>query len=99
MADHTSKTTTDHDTIKTWAEARGGKPAQVSGTERKGDDAGLIRLMFPDAKQADDDNLEAVSWDDWFSKFDESELALVYQEHTADGKRSSFNKLVSRETA
>ena len=92
----TSDQTTDHDTIKKWAEKRGGKPAAVKGTAHGKDDEGVIRLMFPDSKQAEDDNLEEISWDDWFEKFDDSKLALVYQEKTADGKESSFNKLVSR---
>ena len=91
-----SDTTTDHDTIKKWAEDRGGKPATVEGTEKGGDDAGLIRLMFPDSKDADDDKLTEISWDDWFEKFEESKLALLYQEETSDGKKSSFNKLVKR---
>ena len=99
MSQNSSHTTTDHDEIKKWAESRGGKPAQVKGTENKGDDAGLIRLMFPDNAHSNDDKLEEVEWQDWFSKFDESKLALVYQDKTADGKKSSFNKLVSRDNA
>ncbi len=96
MSENSSKTTTDHAEIKQWAEARGGKPATVPGTERGKDDAGLIRLEFPDAKQSHSDKLEEISWDDFFEKFEQSKLALVYQEETADGKQSSFNKLVSR---
>ena len=40
-----AQTTTDHDTIRKWAEAREGRPARVKGT---GDakDAGLLRLDF-----------------------------------------------------
>ena len=91
-----SQTTTDHDSIRSWADARGGRPARVHGTGG-GDDPGLIRIMFPDVPQADDENLEEISWDDWFDAFDENGLALVYQEETADGERSRFNKLVSRE--
>ena len=94
MAD-SSNTTTDHDTIKTWAEDRGGKPAAVEATDDKGD-TGMIRLMFPDSKDSESDNLTEISWDTWFEKFDEAGLALLYQEETADGAKSSFNKLVSR---
>jgi len=36
------------------------------------------------------------SWDEFFDKFDEAGLALVYQEETSDGQPSRFNKLVSR---
>ena len=92
-----SKTTTDHSEIKKWAESRGGKPATVEGTEKGDDDAGLIRLMFPDNANANDDKLTEISWDDWFEKFDESKLALLYQEETSGGDKSSFNKLVKRE--
>lgn len=93
-----SHTTTDHDEIRRWADARGGTPARVGGTG-SGDDPGLIRLMFPGAPQAEDDNLEEISWDEWFEAFDENGLALVYQEETSDGEQSRFNKLVSRERA
>ncbi len=92
-----SDQTTDHNTIKKWAEQRGGKPAAVSGTGNSKSDDGVIRLMFPDSEHSEDDNLEEISWDDWFEKFEESKLALIYQEKTADGKESSFNKLVSRD--
>lgn len=35
-------------------------------------------------------------WDDWFPKFDESDLVLLHQETLADGTKSNFNKLTSR---
>ena len=59
----------------------------------------MLRLEFPGKPNADDDKLQPISWDDFFEKFDERGLALVYQEETADGQRSNFNKLVSREGA
>lgn len=95
MADHASKQTTDHDEIQQWADARGGKPAAVKGTGGE-DDSGLIRLRFPDQPHSDTDDLKELSWADWFEKFEENKLALVYQEETSDGKTSHFNKLVSR---
>jgi hypothetical protein len=90
--------TTDHDEIRKWAEARGGRPAAVRSTHSKGD-AGIIRIEFPGAPNAKDDALEEITWEEFFEKFDESDLALLYQEKTADGQRSNFNKLVGRETA
>ncbi len=87
-----AKTTQDHDEIRKWAEARGGKPAVVSATEGK-DETGIIRLMFPNAPNHNDDALEEIGWDEWFEKFDESGLELTYQEKTADGQTSDFNKL------
>ena len=93
-----AKVTTDHDTIRKWAEERGGKPAVVHSTHGKGG-TGIIRIEFPGAPNAKDDALEEISWDEFFEKFDESDLALLYQEETAGGERSNFNKLVGRETA
>ncbi len=91
-----SLTTTDHDTIRRWAEERGGKPSEVGSTAR-GDDVGIIRIDFPG--YSGEGKLEEIAWEEWFKKFDESSLALVYEEHTSGGERSNFNKLVGRETA
>ncbi len=94
--EHLSHTTTDHDEIRKWAEARGAKPSCVRHTGGK-NDVGMIRLDFPGF--SGENSLEHIEWDEFFEKFDESGLALVYQEHTAAGEQSNFNKLVSRETA
>ena len=82
-----AQTTTDHETIRKWADARGGRPARVKGT---GDakDAGLLRLDFGKP----DESLDAISWEEFFEKFDESQLALLYE----DEPGNRFNKLVSR---
>ena len=60
--------TTDHDQIRKWAEARGGKPAAIKATHR-GKDPGIIRLIFPSAPNADDESIEEISWDEFFRKF------------------------------
>ncbi|HET6628113.1 MAG TPA: hypothetical protein VFG63_17120 [Nocardioidaceae bacterium] len=88
-----SHTTTDHDEIRAWVEKHDGKPASVKGTE-SGDATGVLRIDFPGGAGADE--LERVSWDDWFAKFDENDLAFLYQEHKASGEDSTFFKLVSR---
>jgi hypothetical protein len=93
-----NRTTTDHEEIRRWAEARGGTPAAVEGTG-SGSDPGMLRIAFPNRPESDDEALEEISWDDWFRAFDDNGLALVYQEQTADGGESRFNKLVSRERA
>jgi ferritin-like metal-binding protein YciE len=88
-----SITTTDHEEIQRWAEERGGKPACVRGTGRKGD-TGMIRIDFPGYSGGD--SLQEIEWDEFFEKFDANNLALVYQEKTAGGQKSNFNKLVKR---
>jgi hypothetical protein len=69
----------------------------VKGTGGKGD-TGIIRIEFPGAPGSRDESLEPISWDEFFDKFEKNKLALVYQETTATGEKSNFNKLVKRDT-
>jgi hypothetical protein len=90
---HSSKTTTDHEAIKQWVEERDGRPATVKGTSRE-NDAGLLRIEFPGFGR--DQNLEEIDWDKFFTKFDQSSLAFLYQDQTKEGKPSRFFKFVRR---
>jgi hypothetical protein len=92
---HGHRVLADHDEIRQWAEARRAQPARVVRTGDD-DDPGIIRLDFPG--YTGEGSLEPISWDEWFRKFDESDLALIVQDTTADGQRSNFNKLVHRDT-
>jgi hypothetical protein len=91
-----SKTTRDHKEIRRWAESRGAIPSEVASTHNK-NEPGILRFHFPKAPGEKDNNLREISWDAFFEKFDDSNLELVYQEKTADGERSNFNKLVHPE--
>lgn len=86
-----AETTTDHDTIRKWAEGKGGKPAAVARTHQ-GDDVGIIRIMFPKAPQSEHDALTEISWDEFFKEFEARKLALLYE------KDSMFSKIVGRDT-
>jgi hypothetical protein len=87
-----STTTTDHDQIRRWVEARQGTPAAVAATEAD-DDSGILRVSFSEESA---DELETIGWDEFFDKFDEAELAFLYQEQTADGGTSRFHKFIKR---
>ncbi len=89
-----AKTTTDHDEIRTWVEERGGRPASVKGTAGDDDDAGILRIDFPGV--GDEGSLEEISWDEFFEKFEENDLAFLYQEQTSGGDESRFFKFVRR---
>jgi hypothetical protein len=91
-----SHTTTEHDEIRRWVEQHDGAPASVRGTERGGE-PGVLRIDFPGG--AGEQELEHISWDEWFRKFDENDLAFLYQERKASGEDSTFFKLVPREEA
>src|SRR3982074_479020 len=92
-----SKTTRDHDEIRRWAEERDAVPAEVASTHRK-NEPGILRFEFPKAPHHKDENLREISWDEFFKKFDENNLELLYQEKTAEGALSNFNKLIHPES-
>jgi hypothetical protein len=87
-----AETATDHETVRQWAESKGGKPAAVQRTHQVGD-VGIVRIMFPQAQQSEHESLVEISWDEFFEEFEKRELALVYD------KDSMFNKIVGRDTA
>ena len=84
-----TKVTTNHEEIRAWAEKRDGRPVRVQGTD-------ILRIDFPGYKG--EETLEPVSWEDFLRIAAENNLAFVYQERTAGGRISRFNKLVDRET-
>ena len=88
-----TKATTDHDEIRRWVEEHGGRPAVVRAT--RDDGGGVLRVDFPGG--AGEDQLEHVSWDQWFEKFEKNRLAFLYQERKATGEDSTFFKLVARD--
>lgn len=76
---------TDHDTIRRWAEDRGGRPAKVD----TGGDGGVLRFDFG----AKEDNLTEIEWDEFFQILDDNELAVMLVENDRD---SRFSKFVAR---
>jgi len=89
----TSNQTHNHQTIRAWAEARNGRPARVIGTAVNGDE-GILRIHFPEFSHSDE--LEEISWDDFFNDFEKERLDFLYQERKANGERSTFHKFVAR---
>ena len=90
---HEAHKTTDHDTIKQSVKAREGRPAAVAQTH-EGDEVGVIRIAFAEPEQ--DEWLEDISWAEFFEKFEENNLAFLYQDQTKDGATSRFFKFVRR---
>lgn len=90
-ADHDGQSlvTRSHEVIQKWAEERDAKPATVPGTEH-GDRLGVLRFNFPGYGGQD---LQEVSWDEWFKTFDDRNLVFVYQEKMKNGNQSNFFRL------
>jgi hypothetical protein len=88
-----AKTTTNHNEIRKWVEARGGHPACVKGTGGKSD-PGMLRIDYPGFSGKE--TLQEISWEVFFKAFEDNDLAFLYQDKTADGKESRFSKFVAR---
>ena len=69
----------------------------MEGTERDSE-PGILRFEFPKARNRNDAKLREIAWDEFFEKFDENNLELLFQEKTADGQVSNFNKLIHPES-
>jgi hypothetical protein len=93
MASET-RATTDHEEIRSWVEDHDGRPATIRGTAND-DQPRSLRFHFPGG--AGHDKLENISWDEWFSAFDDSKLSLLYCEHQAGVMDSTFFQLVSKD--
>lgn len=89
-----TKSTVDHEKIRSWVEERGGRPAAVRGTG-KGNDPGLLRIDFPG--YSGEETLKQISWEQFFEKFEREGLAFLYQEETSSGDESRFSKLTQRD--
>lgn len=89
----TTKRTTDHATIRRWAEERGAKPSAVKGTGA-GHEASGLRLDLPGVRGS---WLEEISWDEFFRRFEARELEFLYQDETRTGEHSDFFKLINRQ--
>lgn len=88
----TSKRTTDHATIRRWAEERGAKPCAVMGMGA-GHEASGLRLAFPEHSGP---WLKEITWDEFFQRFEEKGLEFLYQDVTRNGERSDFFTLINR---
>ena len=88
-----TKRTHDHETIRSWVEERKARPTRVKRTGN-GDDVGILRIDFHG--YGGEQDLEEISWDEFFEKFDEKRLDFLYQERTESGEVSRFNKFVPR---
>ena len=83
-----SQTTTDHNKIRSWVEARDGHPTRV----KTSGEGGILRIDFGKPEEA----LEEIGWDEFFEIFDDNKLEFLYQDKTEDGQTSRFSKFVAR---
>lgn len=62
--------TRSHETIRRWAEERGGRPARVRGS------SDVLRLAFGEVAP----NWEPIDWPTFFEVFDRTGLTFIYED-------------------
>ncbi|TPI32648.1 hypothetical protein FJ414_21535 [Mesorhizobium sp. B3-1-6] len=82
-------TTSNHEVIRAWIEAREGRPAIVAAPGK----AAMLRVDFGGG----DEDLKPIEWEDFFKVLDDDNLMFVHQDMTSEGSTSRFNKFVPRE--
>ncbi len=87
------RVTTDHNEIRTWIEEHGGVPASVVDRETPSENAGILRIIFKG--EPNPENLTIMSWDEFFTRFDQANLAFQYEKKVSRGKSSNFYKFLS----
>jgi len=91
----TSRTTTHHEEIRSWAKQRDGRPVAKRSTDNAGDAAALSVQFGPTRSE---DSLEEIPWEEWFESFEVHRLAFVYEDEDESGEPSMFFRLVRRAT-
>ncbi len=80
--------------IKQWVEERKGYPATAVRPGDQPNNVGVLKIKFPG--QDVGGKLRAITWDEFFQKFETKGLAFVYMEDAANGEPSQCYKFISR---
>lgn len=80
--------TTNHAEIINWTVDNNGLPAHVPATS-KSNDIGVLRILFNNTK-VQKNAVTPIAWGQFFDKFEEQKLALLYDPKTR------FYKLIKR---
>jgi len=89
------KYTIDNDEIRAWIEEHGGVPATIKGMSEDEEDgvesADMLHISF----DPNDPNMEEMDWEEFFERFENENLALVYDENASGDEANDF-ELVDR---
>lgn len=88
------KITTDHKLIREWIEARGGIPVRIAATETPTEDEGYLDIKFD--RSNDEIKYVKLSWQDFFTKFEQSHLAFQFDDGDTVGGKSKYFKFIWR---
>ncbi|NLL12416.1 MAG: hypothetical protein GX267_03330 [Fibrobacter sp.] len=87
------RVTTDHAEIRRWVEEHDGVPASVAEKITPNENVGILRIIFKGERNPE--NLTVMSWDEFFTRFDQANLAFQYEKSIPGGKKSNYYKFLS----
>lgn len=101
-----TRTLTDREEIRDWAAARMGSPAFIDQSSIPGGSPDpILTILFDQHAYQDRDEgpdplpsaggVELSDWDEWLSRFEQEELALVVAKEEP-GRKDSFFEIVRR---
>ncbi|MHB1118082.1 MAG: hypothetical protein ACYCZ7_00935 [Minisyncoccota bacterium] len=86
---------TDYDEIRGWIEERRGVPATLKETNENGEEStDMLHIAFGTLSP----DMEEMSWDEFFERFENENLALEYDDEAEGGETPSF-EFVDRDRA
>jgi hypothetical protein len=89
-----TKITKDHKLIKEWVVSRGGIPGRVIENEAPTEENGVLDIKFPERT---DNKVIPITWNEFFTRFEQSNLAFLFEDDNRNGVKSKFFKLIWRD--
>lgn len=81
------KYTADNDEIRAWMEEHGALPAVLKETSDNGEESpDMLQISF----NPNDPNMKEMDWEEFFERFENENLALVYDDATPKGEIPEF---------
>lgn len=94
------KVTTNHEEIKSWITTHDGKPDLIQ-TPGVGNSEEGLRIDFPGKEDEEYFNentkSEDISWNEFFKRFEEWNLAFMYEEKTRGKNLSNAYRFIKRD--
>ncbi len=93
-ADLSTRSSSDHEVIRRWAEERGGRPAKLLQEGEPPAEAASLHIEF--SAPVASGRTHSISWEEFFGEFDRLKLELTYTDEPTPGGPSRFWRLVPR---